>query len=81
MGKVWPADAVSRNVSTTALSNIVSIDESPLREGFRLGDRRVLPLLLRIEGLEARYQARVQGDVGRHLGQRQDVVPVERPVR
>jgi photosystem II stability/assembly factor-like uncharacterized protein len=33
MGKVWPADAVSRNVSTTPLSNIVSIDESPLREG------------------------------------------------
>jgi len=33
MGKVWPADAVSRNVSTTALSNIVSIDESPLLEG------------------------------------------------
>ncbi len=33
MGKVWPADAVARNESTTALSNIVSIDESPLLEG------------------------------------------------
>jgi photosystem II stability/assembly factor-like uncharacterized protein len=33
MGKVWPADAVSRNQATTALSNIVAIDESPLREG------------------------------------------------
>jgi hypothetical protein len=33
MGKVWPADAVSRNQATTALSSIVAIDESPLREG------------------------------------------------
>jgi len=33
MGKLWPADAVSRNVSTTPLSNIVSLDESPLVEG------------------------------------------------
>jgi len=33
MGKIWPADSVSLNVSTTALSNIVSIDESPLLEG------------------------------------------------
>jgi len=33
MGKLWPADAVSRNVSTTALSNVVSLDESPLVEG------------------------------------------------
>ena len=33
MGRVWPEDAVSRNVSTTALSNIVSLDESPLVEG------------------------------------------------
>ena len=33
MGKVWPADAVARNESTTALSNIVSLDESPLLEG------------------------------------------------
>jgi hypothetical protein len=33
MGKVWPADAVSRNQATTALSNIVSLDESPLLEG------------------------------------------------
>jgi hypothetical protein len=33
MGKVWPADAVSRNQATTALSNVVSLDESPLLEG------------------------------------------------
>ncbi len=33
MGKVWPADSVSLNASTTALSNIVSLDESPLLEG------------------------------------------------
>ena len=33
MGKLWPADSVARNTSTTALSNIVSIDESPLLEG------------------------------------------------
>ncbi len=33
MGRLWPADAVARNESTTALSNIVSIDESPLFEG------------------------------------------------
>jgi photosystem II stability/assembly factor-like uncharacterized protein len=33
MGKVWPAGSVSLNVSTTDLSNIVSIDESPLAEG------------------------------------------------
>ena len=48
MGKVWPRDSVARNTSTTALSNIVSIDESPLLEGLiyvgtddglRAGDR------------------------------------------
>lgn len=33
MGKVWPSDSVSLHESTTALSNIVSIDESPLLEG------------------------------------------------
>jgi photosystem II stability/assembly factor-like uncharacterized protein len=33
MGKVWPADAISLNVSTTALSNVVSLDESPVLEG------------------------------------------------
>ncbi len=33
MGKVWPADSIARNTSTTALSNIVTIDESPLLEG------------------------------------------------
>jgi photosystem II stability/assembly factor-like uncharacterized protein len=33
MGKVWPPDSISLNVSTTALSNIVSLDESPLLEG------------------------------------------------
>jgi hypothetical protein len=33
MGKLWPADSIARNTSTTALSNIVAIDESPLLEG------------------------------------------------
>jgi len=33
MGKVWPTDSVSLHESTTALSNVVSIDESPLLEG------------------------------------------------
>ena len=33
MGRVWPADAVSRNQATTALSNVVALDESPLLEG------------------------------------------------
>jgi photosystem II stability/assembly factor-like uncharacterized protein len=33
MGKVWPRDSVALNTSTTALSNVVTIDESPLREG------------------------------------------------
>ncbi len=33
MGKLWPTDSIARNTSTTALSNIVSLDESPLAEG------------------------------------------------
>jgi photosystem II stability/assembly factor-like uncharacterized protein len=33
MGKLWPADSIARNVSSTALSNIVALDESPLLEG------------------------------------------------
>ncbi len=33
MGRVWPADAVAYHEATTALSNVVSLDESPLREG------------------------------------------------
>jgi photosystem II stability/assembly factor-like uncharacterized protein len=33
MGKVWPAGSVALNGSTTALSNIVSVDESPVLEG------------------------------------------------
>ena len=33
MGKVWPPDSVALNTSTTALSNVVSLDESPLLEG------------------------------------------------
>ena len=33
MGKLWPAGSVALNASTTDLSNIVSLDESPLREG------------------------------------------------
>ncbi|HUF23159.1 MAG TPA: hypothetical protein VMN81_03445 [Vicinamibacterales bacterium] len=33
MGRVWPAGSVALHESTTDLSNIVTIDESPLREG------------------------------------------------
>ena len=33
MGKVWPRDSIALNTSTTALSNVVSLDESPLMEG------------------------------------------------
>jgi hypothetical protein len=33
MGRLWPADAIARNESTTALSNVVTLDESPLLEG------------------------------------------------
>jgi len=33
MGKLWPADSIARNASSTALSNIVALDESPLLEG------------------------------------------------
>jgi photosystem II stability/assembly factor-like uncharacterized protein len=33
MGRVWPAGSVALNGSTTALSNIVTIDESPVLEG------------------------------------------------
>jgi len=33
MGKVWAADSVAYHESTTALSNVVSLDESPLMEG------------------------------------------------
>jgi photosystem II stability/assembly factor-like uncharacterized protein len=33
MGRIWPAGSVARNTSTTPISNIVSIDESPLLEG------------------------------------------------
>ncbi len=33
MGKVWPQGSVALNVSTTNLSNIVTIDESPVYEG------------------------------------------------
>ena len=33
MGKLWPADSIARNTSTTPLSNVVTIDESPLLEG------------------------------------------------
>jgi hypothetical protein len=33
MGKVWPQGSVALNGSTTALSNIVTMDESPLFEG------------------------------------------------
>jgi photosystem II stability/assembly factor-like uncharacterized protein len=33
MGKVWGADAVSKNVSTSFYGNIVSLSESPKKEG------------------------------------------------
>jgi photosystem II stability/assembly factor-like uncharacterized protein len=33
MGKLWAADSIARNTSTTPLSNVVTIDESPLLEG------------------------------------------------
>jgi hypothetical protein len=33
MGKVWPMDSVAFHESTTALSNVVSLDESPVLEG------------------------------------------------
>ena len=33
MGKVWPRDSVALNTSTTPLSNVVSLDESPLLAG------------------------------------------------
>lgn len=33
MGKVWSADAVSKNASTSIYGNIVSLAESPLKEG------------------------------------------------
>jgi photosystem II stability/assembly factor-like uncharacterized protein len=33
MGKVWGPDAIRLNASTTPLSNIVTLDESPLLEG------------------------------------------------
>jgi photosystem II stability/assembly factor-like uncharacterized protein len=33
MGRIWPSDAVRLNASTTPLSNIVTLDESPLLEG------------------------------------------------
>lgn len=33
MGKVWPRGSVALNASTTELSNVVTIDESPVMEG------------------------------------------------
>ena len=33
MGKVWSVDAVAKNQSTSIYGNIVSLDESPLKEG------------------------------------------------
>jgi photosystem II stability/assembly factor-like uncharacterized protein len=33
MGKVWPTDSIAFRESTTPLSNVISIDESPLAEG------------------------------------------------
>jgi len=34
MGKYWPADAVAKDVSTSQWGTIVSLAESPLKEGF-----------------------------------------------
>ena len=33
MGKLWQADSIARNPSTTAISNIVSLHEPPLLAG------------------------------------------------
>jgi len=33
MGRVWPMDAVAKNASTSNYGNIVSLDESPIKEG------------------------------------------------
>ncbi len=33
MGKVWPRGSVALNASTTSLSNVVALDESPVLEG------------------------------------------------
>jgi photosystem II stability/assembly factor-like uncharacterized protein len=33
MGKMWSMDAIAKNASTTIYGNIVSVDESPVREG------------------------------------------------
>lgn len=33
MGKYWPADAVAKDVSTSQYNTIVSLDESPVKEG------------------------------------------------
>ncbi len=33
MGKIWPAGAVAKNASTSFFGNIVSLSESPLKEG------------------------------------------------
>ena len=33
MGRVWPADAVAKNASTSFYGNIVALSESPLQEG------------------------------------------------
>jgi photosystem II stability/assembly factor-like uncharacterized protein len=33
LGKVWPRDSIALNTSTTALSNVVTLEESPLVEG------------------------------------------------
>ena len=40
MGKLWPEDAVARNLYTTALSVITALDESPLLEGLLVRGHR-----------------------------------------
>jgi len=33
MGKVWSVDAVAKNVSTSLYGNIITLSESPKKEG------------------------------------------------
>ena len=33
MGRVWPMDAVAKNISTSKYGNLVSLDESPVQQG------------------------------------------------
>ena len=35
MGKLWPPEAVAKNLSTSKFGNIFALAESPLQEGLR----------------------------------------------